>query len=75
VGRRGGLGARACAHSVDEALFPSLNDHNRLDLLISAGIRAVTVSTYSAVADIAFQHRGVQATVGGSYQRSYALAS
>jgi transcriptional regulator with XRE-family HTH domain len=67
--------ARTRSYAVDEALFPSLTDHNRLDLLIKNGVQTVTVSTYSASAEIVFGHRGVHATAGGHYQRSYALAS
>lgn len=67
--------ARACDFDIDEALFPSLEDHNRLDLLIAAGVKTVTVTTYFAAADIAFRHRGEHGNVRGSYQRSYALAS
>ncbi|WP_255789208.1 helix-turn-helix transcriptional regulator [Mycobacteroides abscessus] len=67
--------ARSCNYDVDEVQLPSLEDHVRLDLLIAAGVRNVTVSSYSASADIAFRHRGAHATLGATYQRSYALAS
>ncbi|QZH66920.1 helix-turn-helix transcriptional regulator [Mycolicibacterium farcinogenes] len=67
--------ARAHHYSVDDALFPSLSEHTRLDLLIAAGVRAVTVSTYVAAADITFRQRRSLPETGNSYQRSYALAS
>ncbi|ABK75449.1 helix-turn-helix domain-containing protein [Mycolicibacterium smegmatis] len=67
--------ARSRNYEVEDVSFPSLDAHNRIDLLISAGIGSVTVTTYECVADIAFRHRGTKASLGHTYQRSYAPAS
>jgi hypothetical protein len=66
---------RASGRDVDDANFPSLEDHNRLDLLISAGVKTVTLSTYEAASDIAFRQRGKRTQVDAVYQHTYALAS
>lgn len=69
--------ARASNHDVDDEHFPSLTDHNRLDVLISGGIGAISLSTtYVNAADLAFQHRGPRPSVANDYyQQRYELAS
>lgn len=67
--------ARSRGYEVEDVSFPSLDAHNRIDLLISAGIGSVTLSTYESAADITFRHRGRKTITAHTYQRHYALAS
>jgi hypothetical protein len=61
----------------DEPNFPSLDDHNRLDLMISSGIEHVTVTTHLDIAGVVFEQygRSTEFVDEDYYQMSYALAS
>jgi hypothetical protein len=58
----------------DEVHYPTLEDHTRLDLLIAAGIRSVTISTFAS-SEITFRGKPLHAQSHANYQETYALAS
>ncbi|WP_418003343.1 XRE family transcriptional regulator [Mycobacterium sp. PDNC021] len=63
--------------AAEEAHFPTLDDHNRLDVMISEGIQQVTVTTHLDIPGVVFSPhgRGTQQIADDYYQRTYALAS
>lgn len=67
--------ARERGFQMDQIQYPSLTDHNRLDLLITTGIRSVRVSTMVGSGDIAFRGGTANVHSHAHYQTRYALAS